>query len=134
VAKERAFLEGLYGSEEKLQVGICLAENDLHIGMCGLHDISRIHRSAILGILIGERTLLGKGHGSEALRLLIDHAFRRLNLHRLELGVFHTNARALACYRKLGFVEEGRLRKNRFVEGEYVDEIVMGLLREEWKG
>ncbi len=56
-----------------------------------------------------------------------------MNLHRVELAVLDFNEGALTCYRRCGFVEEGRLRQDRFVDGRYVDVIVMGVLRKEWE-
>lgn len=105
----------------------------LHIGNCGLHQGSPEHRKARLGIVIGEKAYWGKGYGSDAVRCLLRLAFERMNLHRVELTVLDFNERARACYRKCGFVEEGRMRRDRFVDGRYVDLIVMGILREEWE-
>ena len=42
------------------------------------------------------------------------------------------NPRAIACYERVGFVHEGRLRNARWIRGAYIDQLVMGLLREEW--
>ena len=51
----------------------------------------------------------------------------------LWLDTWATNERAIRCYQALGFVQEARLRRHVFVDGEYVDELVMGLLRDEWR-
>ena len=130
--REEEWLRNLYRSNRDLVFALCLRENDRHIGNCGLHRISWIDRFAELGIAIGEPEYWGKGYGTEAAGLLLDYAFRVLNLNRVELHVFATNERAIRSYRKLGFQEEGRLRKRRYVRGTYVDEIVMSVLREEW--
>ena len=60
-------------------------------------------------------------------------AFEEMNLNRVYLTTDENNSRALACYRKCGFREEGRLRQDRFLEGRYWDTIVMGVLREEFE-
>ncbi len=52
---------------------------------------------------------------------------RDVGVRRLKLGVFETNERALALYRKLGFVEEGRLKGEVVLDGKPVDEILMAL-------
>ncbi|KAA1469807.1 acyl-CoA N-acyltransferase [Dentipellis sp. KUC8613] len=81
------------------------------------------------------REFWGKGYGTEATRWLVDQAFKTLNLHRVSLGVFGSNPRALATYKKSGFVEEGRKRKGTFVQGKWEDLILMGILDEEyWAG
>jgi RimJ/RimL family protein N-acetyltransferase len=63
---------------------------------------------------------------------MLHNAFEELNLNRVWLEVHDFNARAIACYRKCGFIEEGRLRQDRYRNGEYGDTIVMGLLRDEF--
>ncbi|TFY61035.1 hypothetical protein EVG20_g7207 [Dentipellis fragilis] len=77
----------------------------------------------------------GKGYGTEVMRWLVDQGFRTLNLHRVSLGVFGSNPRAIAVYKKIGFIEEGRKRKSTFIQGKWEDFISMGILDEEyWAG
>lgn len=104
----------------------------LPIGNLGLFDISWRNRSAEFGILIGEKAYWDKGYGSEALQLLLGHAFNMLNLHRVFLRVFANNPRAIRAYEKLGFVLEGRLREAEYRAGEYVDVLLMSILQSEW--
>jgi RimJ/RimL family protein N-acetyltransferase len=54
-----------------------------------------------------------------------------MNLQRIELRVHDSNPRGRRAYAKIGFREEGRLRRELFVDGGYVDIIMMGLLAEE---
>jgi RimJ/RimL family protein N-acetyltransferase len=75
-----------------------------------------------------------KGYGQQALSLLVDFAFRHNNMHRVGLEVLADDERAVGCYLKVGFVEEGRLRKRDWVNGAYHDVMVMGILDEEWPG
>ena len=56
-----------------------------------------------------------------------------MNLHRVALDVNADNARAIACYRKCGFVEEGSLRQDRYRHGVYIDTLVMGVLADEFR-
>jgi RimJ/RimL family protein N-acetyltransferase len=107
-------------------------EAGAYIGNCGLHDIDPVNRHAELGIVIGDRAFLGKGFGREAVHLLCAHAFRTLNLHKVALHVSAPNERAIRAYTAVGFKPEGRLRDREFVDGRYVDTIVMGLLRGEF--
>ncbi len=64
------------------------------------------------------------GIGTEMLRALIAQA-EKMGLKILTLGVFSTNARAKHVYEKVGFVETGRIPKNIYKDGKYVDEIIM---------
>lgn len=104
----------------------------LPIGNLGLFDISWRQRSAELGIMIGEKAYWDKGYGSEALGLLLRHAFDTLNLNRVYLRVFANNPRAIRAYEKLGFVLEGRMREAEYRQGEYLDVLFMSVLKSEW--
>lgn len=108
-------------------------QNGYYVGICGLHNLRDIYHSAELRILIFNVEAIGKGIGTEAVNLLVDYGFNRLNLHRIWLGVNADNERAVKCYLKCGFKEEGRLREDIFYHGKYADAIRMGILRHEWK-
>jgi UDP-4-amino-4,6-dideoxy-N-acetyl-beta-L-altrosamine N-acetyltransferase len=96
-------------------------ENDAIIGLVSLTDIDTINRSAIFHIMIGDSNNYGKGIGSFATKEMLKHAFLNLNLHRVELLVLTTNTRAIAMYKKCGFVLEGTKRSCVYKNGEYVD-------------
>lgn len=104
-------------------------KNNRAIGTCQLLNINWLHRSAELQIRIGDISHQGKGYGSEAVQLLIDFGFKDLNLHRIYLHVFATNNRAIRVYEKCGFSREGTLKEAAFIDGEWVDIQVMGLIR-----
>jgi RimJ/RimL family protein N-acetyltransferase len=105
-----------------------------HIGNINFHEMSAEQRRAHLGVTIGDKAYWSKGYGTDAMRTFLRFAFDELNLHRVDLTVDADNARAIACYRKCEFVEEVRMRRARFVRGEWVDQLVMAVLREEWLG
>ena len=102
------------------------------VGDCQLQMRDRRSQVSSLGIAIYDPDYVGKGYGREALGLFLDWAFRVQNYERIWLTTWATNERAIRCYRALGFVEEGRQRRQLFYKGEYVDVVCMGLLREEW--
>ena len=104
------------------------------IGQCGLYDLNGENGSAMLGIAIGDKNYWGKGYGRDAIRVLLDYAFRLRSLRRVGLSVNGNNARAIRAYRACGFVEEGRLRAAVWSAGAFVDFVYMGILREEWQG
>jgi diamine N-acetyltransferase len=107
------------------------ADSWMLIGNCALLDIDWRNRSAELGILIGDKDYWGRGFGTEAMQLLVKHAFETLNLHRVWLRVYETNPRAIRDYEKAGFVLEGRQRQAEIKNGKYIDVLVMSLLRDE---
>jgi RimJ/RimL family protein N-acetyltransferase len=103
-----------------------------YIGHAFLYDISEATGVCWLSIGIGDPAYQGRGYGREALRLLLDYAFRIHNLRRVCLHVSAFNERAVHAYRALGFVEEGRLRQHVWTGDGYGDLLCMGLLRDEW--
>jgi RimJ/RimL family protein N-acetyltransferase len=130
--QEEAFIREVLSSEGTTVFVIVEQEGDRPVGVCGLHPTHTPAHTAGLGISIGEPDAWGRGLGREACRLLLGYAFEELNLHRVELEVYANNPRALACYLKVGFLEEGRRREAHFTEGGYVDAIQMGVLATEW--
>ena len=103
------------------------------VGRAVLFGVDPLARLGEVGIaLLAEQR--GRGYGRDVLRVLVDYAFRSRNLRRVHLQTLASNAAALASYRAVGFVEEGRLREQAWVEGAYEDIVLMGLLRSEWGG
>src|ERR1044072_2766726 len=115
-------------------MGIHLRDSDRLIGTCALSQLDSDNGSALFHITIGEKDAWGQGFGTEATRLMVDHAFCALNLHRVALTVFAFDDGALRSYRSVGFVVEGRAREAIWREGRWWDEISMSLLDSEWAG
>lgn len=70
-----------------------------------------------------------RGLGTEATRLIIDYLFDELEVNRVELDVFDFNPRAIAVYERIGFVREGVRRQALRWEGEFIDAILMSIVR-----
>lgn len=103
------------------------------IGDIGLFNINTKDQNCTLGIAIGEIDYWSNGHGTEASKLIIDYGFKQLNLHRISSSAIEYNERSIKLHKKLGFKEEGRRRKIYFKNGQFWDELIYGLLKEEWK-
>lgn len=121
----------LHRHEELLELLIVLRADERPIGCVSLGQFEDEH--ADLGITLGEPDCWGQGYGSEATALVLDHAFDGLGLHRVALGVFATNPRAIACYERLGFVREGVLREAARWGDGWTDELRMAILDREWR-
>lgn len=109
------------------------AASDATIGRGLLFGVDHVNRTAMLGIVIGEKEYWGKGYGQEATRLLVEYGFGLLNLNSIMLGTFEFNARARHCYERVGFREIGRRRQARIVGGQKYDAILMDILAEEYE-
>jgi RimJ/RimL family protein N-acetyltransferase len=102
------------------------------IGHVRFHNLDAHDQRASLAIGIEDPARLGKGFGSEAIRLALTFGFGS-GLHRVSLRVLASNHRAIACYRKCGFIEEGREREAANVGGQWQDDIIMGLLAQDFE-
>lgn len=130
VEKEKEILTHL--QSEPHNFAIVEKQSDTLLGAIGLIDIDYINRRAGIGIFIGNKKYLGKGIGTEAMRLLLDFAFNILSLYSVYLKVYAFNKIACRCYEKIGFRESGRLRAAKWICGKPYDEIYMDLLAEEF--
>ena len=99
------------------------------IGFVGFGDIHAVHRSAELGVRIGNESDRGRGYGKEAISLALQYAWYSLNLNRIQLRVFSDNAHALRAYMSAGFEQEGKMRRAAFIDGNWRDVIIMSVLR-----
>ena len=104
----------------------------MHIGNVSLQDIIFIHGNAELAIILGEKSCWNKGIGREAVRLLMEHGFKALNLHRIWSGTFETNIGFKKLALSLGMIHEGTRRKAVFNNGVYLDVLEYGILRDEF--
>ena len=89
-------------------------------------------RSATLGILVGPDHV-GRGYGTDAVRVVAGFGFRVMGLHRIGLAVAAFNARGRRAYEKAGFRVEGVRREAVFLDGRFTDEVLMSLLRHDWE-
>ncbi len=130
---ELKWYQSLDANSEKLySFAIELQASGEYIGGCGVVDISAKNRVGSVGLFLGP-AYLGRGLGSDTLRVLVDFCFGEINLNKVKLMVYSFNPRAIRCYEKLGFRREGVLREEIFRHGRYHDLHVMGLLRQEWE-
>jgi RimJ/RimL family protein N-acetyltransferase len=104
-----------------------------HIGTVDLSEGRPEHRHCSLGIMIGDKTCWNHGYGTDAILTLLRLAFEEMNLNRVYLTVDENNVRGIRCYQKCGFVEEGRLRQDRYSAGRYHDTLIMGVLAQEFR-
>ncbi len=123
----------LLKSKNDVQLAVVYKEDDSLIGIIGIHKIDWVHRLGDISVVIGEQSRTGKGIATEAIGLIIKHAFLTMNLRRLTAGMAASNIGAKRCFEKNGFELEGTRRKHIFLNGSYIDIYMMGLLREEWE-
>ncbi|GAA5900094.1 hypothetical protein JCM5296_002054 [Sporobolomyces johnsonii] len=109
-----------------------VAKPGVPVGWFCLNKVQDTHRKTTFGLAIHAKHQ-GKGYGKEAMEWLLEMAFMRFGLNKVEGDVFSWNVPAQKVYQSLGFVEEGRRRQSLFQEGEFRDELIYGLLASEWR-
>lgn len=126
----KATLEFLEGLQRKNATQIYALEEGEVVGWCDVDytDLDGLRHTGKLGLGV-IKSHRGRGIGTKLLQLAIEDAYEK-GRTRIELDVFASNTNAHALYRKLGFVEEGRQQKARYLDGVYDDFILMALLKE----
>src|ERR1700751_3048018 len=130
-AKERI---AKWSANQKDDLGFAIETLDdppVLVGNIGFWGARAKDRCATLGIALG-REYVGRGYGTDAMRVIVDYGFRELGLHRLQLGVAPFNPAGIRAYEKAGFVEEGRHRESVLHDGRWYDEVLMSILDHEW--
>jgi len=129
---EQRWYDNLSATKDVYSFAIETLEENNYIGGCGINNVDWKNRVAVVGIFIGDKNYWGKGYGTDAMKVLISFIFDQMNINKIKLHVFSFNTRAIKSYEKCGFKQEGILRQEIYRDGKYVDEIVMGLLKEEY--
>lgn len=103
------------------------------IGTTGIHRINWINRCATTGAILGEVDCRDKRYGSEAKALVLEYAFQTLGLHRINSAILSTNLRSLAYLKRAGYTVDGRRKDAIFHDGKWIDEILLGILADDWR-
>ena len=133
IANLENYIDIYNNSKDGMLLGIFVKKPSKHIGNITLHQIDWRNRYAEIGILIGDNKYRGKGYAAEAISLVSDHAFNKLNLHKLYAGMVKSNKASIRAFEKAGFKVEGILREHFYLNDEYLDCYRMGLLKSEYK-
>jgi RimJ/RimL family protein N-acetyltransferase len=83
-------------------------------------------------LLVGEPSLWGGGIGADMLHTILESCFAGWGVHRVGVRVEEDNDRALALYRRAGFLQEGRMRQAAFRDGRHADILLLSRLGPEW--
>ncbi|MGH7910154.1 MAG: GNAT family N-acetyltransferase [Candidatus Dormibacteraceae bacterium] len=100
------------------------------LGNAGLFNVDLLNRNCWFAITLGPPQRLGRGLGTEAVRLVTRFGLRRLGLEKVRLSVFEGNDRARRAYEKSGYVLEAERRRQHFLEGRMISEYWMAAFRD----
>jgi RimJ/RimL family protein N-acetyltransferase len=112
---------------------IHLKGNEEPIGVISFMNLSEANDSAELSVIVGHPEDRHHGYGAEAIGTILRYGFEELGLNRVGLSVFEFNEDAISTYEKLGFHEEGRLRRALKRDDAFHDAILMSVLKSEWR-
>ena len=132
-ARLREYVAEKSQSTTALLLGIHIRErgHEGWIGNIKLEPIDFIHRRGEIGLMIGDVESWGKGYGREAIAAVVSYGWDTLGLLRMTAGCYAQNEGSRRAFGACGFRVEGRYRKHIFCEGEFHDEILLGLLKED---
>jgi ribosomal-protein-alanine N-acetyltransferase len=127
----KEYAKNSWEKESEYIFAIFEKENNLYIGNIGVSLDKENNIVGNLGYWLGKK-FEGKGHMSEATKLLIDFSFDILKVRKIEAGVYDDNIGSQKVLQKNGFKIEGIKRESHmFRTGEVLDNIIFGLLLEE---
>ena len=127
-AKTQDYIEMAIRSKENLILAIHHKTSHQHIGNISLQNINFIDSNAELAILIGESSHHSKGIGYQAAKLIIQHGFTALNLHRIYCGTSIENIPMQKLASKLNFQQEGISKQALFKNSHFIDIIHYGYI------
>jgi ribosomal-protein-alanine N-acetyltransferase len=101
------------------------------LGHAGLYQINQRVRCADAGIMLGDPATWGKHLGSAVLTAIVEFGFTQLNLNRVHGYIVAAHSRSLRMVERCGFKQEGVMRQAHYVDGQYMDLVMVGILRDE---
>ncbi|PEJ73166.1 GNAT family N-acetyltransferase [Bacillus wiedmannii] len=129
----KTHIDHINNDSSRYDFAICLKSTEEMIGELSILDIDEENKRAGFRISMLSIALTGQGYGTEAITIVLKFVFEQLYLNRLQLEVFSHNLRGIRAYEKVGFVKEGTLRQSLFYNDTFSDEIIMAILKSDYK-
>lgn len=130
--EKRWMLETANVQKTDIRLGICLVGEQRLIGLASIGSIDMVHRSMRTQLMIGDKSFWGLGVGTQVLRKLLAFAFDDRGMVRVWCRILASNQASLRLHNKVGFVQEGLLRKAAFKKGAFQDVVLMAVLQEDY--
>jgi len=109
-----------------------IISNNQPVGVCGLIHVDKKERNADVAIIIGKKTLHGKGLGKKSLQKLVEYGFNKLKLHRIGAEVFEYNNKSIKLFKKMNFKYDALLRDSLWRNSTWWNTQVFSLLKEDF--
>ncbi len=131
----KQYVEDVWKNEFCSFYAMCAIDTGDFIGTIKINYLNAAGRKsgiADIGIMIGNRKFWGKGMATDALTATCAYAFSELKARKLTAGALAPNQAVIRAFQKIGFVVEGRLRGKVYVDGDYVDHVLLGCFSNEF--
>jgi len=129
--EQSKWFEKQISDNSKKKLIIVDSQNNVPVGLVSAMKIDHINKNCELGWTIGDKSNWGKGFASDAVKTLCNFLFNQLNLNMVYAMVLETNAKSLNfCKSKLNFKETGKFEKSIFLNGKYIDNVILCLSKE----
>ena len=101
------------------------------IGDVGIHFLDTDNKQAEIGCTL-DKTYQGKGYATEALKETLDYLFNKLNKRRIIGSIDPRNIKSTGLVERLGFRKEAHFKESILINGEWIDDLVYAILKDEW--
>lgn len=132
IDSQKLFYDSIKSSRDKLVLSVCHKETDEHIGVCSLSGINWVHRYADIAFIIGEKNYRNGAIGLETTAMLLEIAFKRLNLLNMRASYFSNHPHTPVLLKIFGFKEVGRFDNFLHYNNTLEDMVYSQLSREKW--
>ncbi len=126
------YLRYLKSTKDRLALAIVDIKSNKHIGICSLGSIDYFSRNAEMSCIIGDESFHKGYYALEAMAMITEIGFTKLNLHKIYATGAENNRNGIKLTELLGFKKSGRYEKHTFIDGRYVDVIILEIFQEEW--
>ena len=130
--KQVSFFESLSKRTDEITLGMADIETDFHFGVISLQKIDWINRNAEIALIVGEKEYQKSGYGLEAMCLMIDHGFKRVNLHKIYAGQDVGLEKWRKTLEKIGAKVEGFRKEHVLHDGVYHDVVMLGFFAQDF--
>ena len=125
-------LSETFGPEPVTRMYNALNDQEQVVGHIEFRGIDRRDNVAVLCAVMIAPAERGKHLCLPMVRCALQLGFEELQFRRIELNVYDTNAPAISCYERAGFIREGVQRKTVMMDGRFLNNIMMAMLKDDW--
>ncbi len=131
-ARMEAYYTSAMNNPHIILLGIFDNKTNVHIGNITFSEINWINRRASISYIIGNKNFMRKGLATDAVLMMMQYGFNKLNFERIWAGSSELNIGSIKVLKKSGFKKEGVMRNHLFRNGKHCNVIIFGSIRNEW--